>query len=181
MANDDLLDLAAAIDDRCRLTGEFVLRSGATAREYFDKYLFESDPRLLGRVVEYMIELLPSGTNLLGGLELGGIPLATMLSARTGIPTLFIRKHAKTYGTRRLAEGGDPMGRTVVLVEDVITTGGAVVNAATALRDIGATVQTVLCAIDRTAPGTNPLGPQGIDIHSVLTKQQLDDAARRLI
>jgi hypothetical protein len=69
---------------------------------------------------------------MLGGLEPGGVPLATMLSSVTGIPALFVRKDAKTYGTLRLAEGGDPAGRQVLLIEDVITTGGAVLNAAAA-------------------------------------------------
>lgn len=79
-----------------------------------------------------MQALIPESADLLAGLKLGGNPLATMLSQATGTPALFVRKHAKTYGTRRLAEGGDPAGRTLVLVEDVITTGGAVIAAARA-------------------------------------------------
>jgi hypothetical protein len=76
------------------------------SEEYFDKYLFESDPVLLQRVVACMKHLVPAGTGLLGGLELGGVPLATLLSQATGIPALFVRKQAKAYGTRRIAEGG---------------------------------------------------------------------------
>jgi orotate phosphoribosyltransferase len=170
----DLVQLARDIDARCRLRGVFTLRSGKVSSEYFDKYLFESDPVLLRRVVERMSALIPAGTDLLGGLELGGVPLATMLSSDTGIPALFVRKEAKTYGTCQLAEGGDPAGRTVLLVEDVITTGGAVRNAARALRAGGATVTTVVCAIDRSAPGQNALGAEGITVRSVLTKDLLD-------
>ena len=84
-----------------------------------------------------MVDLLPDGTELLGGLELGGVPIATMLSARTGLPALFVRKKAKEYGTCKLAEGPDVAGRRVTLVEDVITTGGAVRDATRALRDGG--------------------------------------------
>jgi orotate phosphoribosyltransferase len=124
-----------------------------------------------------MAELVPASTGLLGGLELGGIPLATLLSQLTGIPALFVRKQAKGYGTRQLAEGGDPRGRTVVLVEDVITTGGAVVHAARALRELGATVTTVVCAIDRSQPGASGLSIEGITVRSVLTKAMLDTAA----
>jgi len=102
------------------------------------------------------------------------VPLATVLSGDTGLPALFIRKEAKAYGTRQLAEGGDPAGRTVLLVEDVITTGGAVRNAALALRASGATVTTVVCAIDRSAPGEDPLGADGIMVRPVLTKALLD-------
>jgi orotate phosphoribosyltransferase len=170
----DLVQLARDVDARCRLRGQFTLRSGKVSSEYFDKYLFESDPVLLRRVVQQMAVLVPAGTDLLGGLELGGVPLATLLSGVTGMPALFVRKEAKTYGTCRLAEGADPAGRTVLLVEDVITTGGAVRNAARALRASGATVTSVLCAIDRSAPGENALGAEGVTVRSVLTKDLLD-------
>ncbi len=168
--------LARDVDTRCRLTGRFTLRSGQVSAEYFDKYLFEGDPLLLARMVSAMQALVPAGTDLLGGLELGGIPLVTLLSQATGIPALFVRKQAKSYGTSRLAEGGNPAGRIVVLVEDVITTGGAVIAAARALRDLGAVVTTVICAIDRSSPGPGGLSAAGIAVRPVLTKDQLDRA-----
>jgi orotate phosphoribosyltransferase len=170
--------LARDVDARCRLRGEFVLRSGQVSNEYFDKYLFESDPVLLRRVTGQMKTLLPPGTGFLGGLELGGVPLAVMLSQATGIPALFVRKEAKSYGTCRLAEGGDPAGHTVVLVEDVITTGGAVIQAARALREPGATVTTVICAINRSGPAGNDLATEGITMRPVLTKDLLDSIAK---
>lgn len=166
--------LAADIDAICRLTGHFVLRSGQQATEYFDKYLFESQPKLLARVAERMVPLLPEGTELLGGLELGGVPIATMVSAQTGIPALFVRKKAKTYGTCKLAEGPDVAGRRITLIEDVITTGGAVRDATKALRETGAIVDTVVCAIDRSPEGWNPLGDVELEVRPVLTKAQLD-------
>ena len=169
-------DLARDIDACCRLTGEFTLRSGQVSDQYFDKYLFEADPALLRRVVAQMRGLVPDGTELLGGLEMGGIPIATVLSAETGLPALFVRKQAKTYGTCKLAEGPDVVGRRVTLVEDVITTGGAVRDATVALREYGATVETVVCAIDRSDPGTNPLADVGLEVRPVLTKADLDAA-----
>ncbi len=167
-------DLARDVDAACRLTGEFTLRSGQVAAEYFDKYLFETDPALLARVASAMAPLLPEGTELLGGLEMGGIPIVTVLSSRTGLPALFVRKQAKTYGTCKLAEGPDVAGRRVTLVEDVITTGGAVRDATGALRGAGATVETVVCAIDRSPGDDNPLADVGLEIRAVLTKTQLD-------
>ena len=167
-------DLARDIDACCRLTGEFTLRSGQISNEYFDKYLFEAEPRLLRRVVAQMRELVPEGTELLGGLEMGGIPIATMLSAETGLPTLFVRKEAKTHGTCKLAEGPDVAGRRVTLVEDVITTGGAVRDATRKLRGYGATVEHVLCAIDRSPAGENPLADVQLEVRAVLTKAELD-------
>lgn len=171
---DLLSELARDIDKTCRLTGNFTLRSGQVATEYFDKYLFESDPQLLRRVAESMVALLPEDTDLLGGLELGGIPLATMLSNLTDTPALFVRKKAKEYGTKRLAEGADVDGRTVTIVEDIITTGGAVRDATRALRQAGATVHTVICAIDR---GSNPgeaLTNVDLTTRHLLTRADLD-------
>ncbi|WP_445259084.1 orotate phosphoribosyltransferase [Nocardioides aurantiacus] len=167
-------DLARDVDTACRLTGEFTLRSGQVATEYFDKYLFEAQPALLARVVEQMRPLLPEDTELLGGLELGGVPIATVLSARTSLPALFVRKEAKRYGTCKLAEGPDVAGRRVTLVEDVITTGGAVRDATRALREAGAVVETVVCAIDRSPEGDDPLADVGLEVRAVLTKAQLD-------
>lgn len=170
----DLAELARDVDARCRVAGRFTLRSGQVADEYFDKYRFESDPELVGRVVTRMADLVPDGVDLLGGLELGGVPLAALLSRLTGIRTLFVRKEAKAYGTCRLAEGGDPTGRTVLLIEDVITTGGAVRDAASALRELGASVTTVVCAIDRSAAAEKPLAGDGLEMRSVMTKALLD-------
>lgn len=169
-------DLARDIDACCRLTGEFLLRSGQTSTEYFDKYLFESDPALLARVADQMVGLVPEGTELLGGLELGGIPIATAVSARTGLPALFVRKKAKEYGTCKLAEGPTVDGRRVTIIEDVITTGGAVRDATNALRAAGAVVETVVCAIDRSGDGVNPLADVGLEVRAVLTKAELDAA-----
>jgi orotate phosphoribosyltransferase len=167
-------DLARLVNERSRLTGQFTLRSGVTATHYFDKYLFESDPALLRRVVEQMFPLVPAGTELLGGLELGGIPIATLLGQLTGLPVMFVRKQAKAYGTRKLVEGVDCAGRRVLLVEDVISTGGAVIDAAHAIRELDAATDTVVCAIDRRAPDAHQLASNGIAVRTVLTGDELD-------
>jgi orotate phosphoribosyltransferase len=161
--------LVGDINACCRLSGTFTLRSGQVASEYFDKYLFESDPVLLGRVSDQMAGLLPRRTELLGGLELGGVPLATTISVRSGLPALFVRKQAKTYGTCKLAEGPPVDGRRVTLIED-----GAVRAATLSLRAAGAVVDTVVCAIDRSTPGESPLADVGLEVRSVMTKAQLD-------
>src|ERR687898_888499 len=127
-------DLARRVHRASHLTGTFVLRSGATSSEYFDKYRFESDPRLLWEIAEALAGLLPPAADGLAGLELGGVPLATVLSQVTGLPAGFVRKQAKPYGTRRLAEGLEVAGRRLVVVEDVVTSGGAVVDSCLAGR-----------------------------------------------
>jgi orotate phosphoribosyltransferase len=170
--------LAAEVDAACRLSGEFQLRSGKRSSEYFDKYLFESNPTLLRRVCEAMVPLIPADTDLLGGLELGGVPIATVVGQITGLPTVFVRKQAKDYGTCRLAEGADIACRTVTLIEDVITTGGAVRNAALALRSDTANVSNVICAIDRRTETGSVLDDVSVAVLAVLTKSDLDDARR---
>ena len=116
------LSLAERVYDACHLTGTFALRSGQVSREYFDKYLFEGQPALLRDVAEAMSALLPD-CDVLAGMEMGGIPIATVMSQLTGLPTVFRRKHAKSYGTRKAAEGGSVAGLRVVGIEDVLTTG----------------------------------------------------------
>ena len=109
--------LASRVFAASHLTGTFVLRSGRTAGRYFDKYRFESDPSLLAAIVEELAPLVPPGTDGLAGLELGGVPIATLLSAHTGLPTFFVRKQAKKYGTEKICEGGDIAG--IKLTSDV--------------------------------------------------------------
>lgn len=174
----DRAALATRIFDASHLTGEFTLRSGVVSNEYFDKYMFEADPDLLRAITEACVPLIPAGMDALAGLELGGIPLATMISQLSGHPTRFVRKQAKTYGTCKLAEGPDVAGRRVTLIEDVITTGGAVRDATRALREAGAVVETVVCAIDRSPGDDNPLADVGLEIRAVLTKADLDGVRR---
>jgi orotate phosphoribosyltransferase len=167
-------DLAARVYAAAHLEGEFLLRSGVTSNEYFDKYRFEADPALLRDIAERMVPLLPEGTQLLGGLELGGIPLATMVSQLSGIPARFIRKEAKTYGTCKIAEGGDLEGYRVCLIEDVITSGGAVIDATNALRAEGSIVEHVVCVIDRQSGGREKLAGLGLEMRAVFTKADLE-------
>jgi orotate phosphoribosyltransferase len=145
-----------------------------TSNEYFDKYMFEADPPLLWDIADAMAPMVPEDTDGIAGLELGGVPLATVLSQVTGLPTRFVRKEAKTYGTRRLAEGGDIEGMRLVVVEDVITTGGQVRSSIADLRDRGALVDLVLCVIDREQGGVANLAEDGVKLAALFTASELD-------
>ena len=148
------------------------------SREYFDKYLFEADPALLREIAERLVGLVPEGVEALAGLELGGVPLATMASQLSGLPARFVRKRAKEYGTRRLAEGGEIDGRRLAVVEDVLTTGGQVIDSCRALRAGGAEVAAVLCVIDREAGGVENLAAEELELRSLFTIAELQAAAR---
>lgn len=166
--------LASAIANVATLQGKFRLRSGAVATTYFDKYRFESDPALLSALAEALAPLVPSGVDVLAGLELGGIPLVTALSLHTGLPALFVRKRAKDYGTCRLAEGGEVAGRRLLVVEDVVTSGGQVIASCDELRALGGIVAHALCVIDREAGGREALEARGIGLLSLFTRSDLD-------
>ncbi|AHI05180.1 orotate phosphoribosyltransferase [Bdellovibrio bacteriovorus W] len=142
-------ELAKKIYDVAHLTGEFKLRSGQVSNEYFDKYRFEARPEILREIAKQMAPLIPAGTEVLAGLEMGGIPIATALSLETGIPCVFVRKEAKSYGTCQFAEGYDIKDKKVCVIEDVVTTGGQVVISTGDLRSLGAQIDTVLCVIHR--------------------------------
>jgi orotate phosphoribosyltransferase len=172
----DRAALATRIYEVSHLTGTFTLRSGAVSHEYFDKYLFESDPGLVREIAEALAPMVPDGTEVLAGLELGGVPLAVMLSQVTGIPTLFVRKEAKTYGTCRLAEGGELDGRRVTVVEDVVTSGGQVVTSCGDLRERGAVVEHALCVIDREAGGPDALTEIGVELRPLFRMRELQPA-----
>ena len=165
-------ELAARIFKAAHLTGNFTLRSGAVSFEYFDKYQFESDPQLLRDICTQLVPLLPDA-DFLAGIEMGGIPIATVLSQLTGQPTLFVRKTAKTYGTAKLAEGQNFDGSTVLLVEDIVTSGGQINLSADELRALGAKITHAVCVVDRNSGGAGKLLENGIQLVSLFTSDQL--------
>jgi orotate phosphoribosyltransferase len=167
-------DLARQVRDVSRLTGEFVLRSGRRATEYFDKYQFEADPVLLDEVGERMAALLPEGIEVLAGLEMGGIAVVTALGRHAGLPCAFVRKVAKPYGTARLVEGADVAGRRVLVVEDVVTSGGQIAISTGQMREMGARIDHALCVIDRREGGAEALAADGIALGALFTRDDLD-------
>ncbi len=169
-------ELAKAIYEISHIKGEFRLRSGVISSEYFDKYIFEAQPVILKAIAESLSPMIPEGTEVLAGLEMGGIPIATILSQISSIPTLFVRKEAKEYGTCKLAEGGEVEGKNIVIVEDVVTSGGQIKLSATELRKEGAVIETVLCVIDRESGGGENLEKEGLNLVALYTKSELEQS-----
>jgi orotate phosphoribosyltransferase len=157
--------------------GHFALHSGRTVDRYFDKFMFESDPVLLRAVAELLIPLIPSDTEVLAGLELGGVPISTALSMLTGLPQVLVRKETKRYGTAKLVEGLDIAGRRLLVVEDVITTGGQVVISTQRMRVRRAAISSVLCVVDRRLEPDGPSDELAVAEISVLSLFTLADFA----
>ena len=167
-------ELAKKMADIATLTGEFTLRSGQISNTYFDKYRFEGEPTLLRPLAQEMAKLLPEETEIIAGLELGGVPLVSALSLETGLPAAFIRKEAKTYGTCRAIEGQDISGKKVTFIEDVITTGGAVSDAYNMAAAEGAEILTVICAIWRGEGDPHIAKTPGVTVRPVFTRADLE-------
>lgn len=165
--------LAAEVFRLSHRTGTFKLRSGQISNEYFDKYQFESQPQTLKEIARQLAALIPPDTELLGALEMGGIPIATAIAFETGHQVVFVRKAPKDYGTCRFAEGPEIKGRRITLIEDVITTGGQVVQSAADLRGDGAIITDVVGVIDRSEGKTEKLAQAGLKLHALFTMAEL--------
>ena len=166
-------ELGREIFSASYLTGNFILRSGVYSNEYFDKYRFESAPNILRAIALEFARLLPPDIHLLAGMELGGIPLVTALSLETGLPCIFVRKEAKSHGTQKSIEGIDFEGKKLCLIEDVVTTGGQVIDGINAIRSQGGTVDHALCVILRTGKAYKDLEQHGLELHALFTMQEL--------
>lgn len=124
-----------------------------------------------------MNDMIPGGISALAGLEMGGIPIATLLSQKSKLPTLFIRKKAKEHGTCKLVEGGEVKNKRLLIIEDVVTSGGQIILSANDLRSLGAKVEHAICVIDRESGGKEKLAKEGIKLYSLFTISELKKSA----
>jgi orotate phosphoribosyltransferase len=169
-------ELARRLAERALLRGDFVLRSGKRSSVYLDKYRFETDPALLAPLAEALAELASEAdpaAELLAGPELGAVPLVTALALRDGRCFLIVRGQAKEYGTANRLEGVFETGQRVLLVEDIVTSGGAALQAVAALREAGLVVEHALCVLDRDEGGREALGELGVTLHPLLRRADL--------
>jgi len=169
-------ELGAALREHAYLEGDFVLRSGRRSPYYLDKYRFETRPDLLGplgeRIAQVVAEHDPEAVRL-AGPELGAVPLATAASLASGLPFLIVRKEAKEYGTANRLEGVFEAGESVCLVEDVVTSGGAAVDAIEALREAGLTCRTTVCVVDREEGGVDALARVAVRLRPLFLASEL--------
>ena len=153
------------------LEGDFVLRSGARSSFYLDKYLFETRPDLLRDIAAGLAAKLAAHEpcELLAGPELGAVALVAALCLAAEKPFVIVRKAEKAYGTKRLLEGPAEAGQRVVVVEDVVTSGGAALQAVRVLRETGLEVRAVLCVVDREQGGREAFAAEGVTLDPLFT------------
>ena len=168
--------LGQALREAAYLEGDFVLRSGRRSKYYLDKYRFETRPDLLGplgdAIAAAVREHEPEATRL-AGPELGAVALAAAASLAGGLPFLIVRKEAKGYGTANRLEGVYEEGECVCLVEDVVTSGGAAVEAIQALRAAGLRVANAICVVDREEGGVDELARHAVRLRPLFRASEL--------
>ena len=155
------------------LEGDFILRSGKRSRYYIDKYLFETCPDILKALGEEFAKHVTDDVSLIAGAELGGVALAAATALETGKKWVIIRNSKKGYGTDKMVEGLLNAGDVVLLVEDIATTGGQVLEAAKAITEAGARVKKIVCVIDRKQGARENITKAGYTFESILTKDDL--------
>ena len=168
--------LGRLLVERALLEGDFVLRSGKRSSWYLDKYRFETEPEVLRAVGESLSkavhEFEPDAIRL-AGPALGAVALAASTSMTSGLPFIIVRGEAKEYGTANRIEGPFEPGELVCLIEDVVTTGGALAESVSALRDGGLVVRNAVCVVDREEGGSDALARLGVRLRSLFRAADL--------
>jgi orotate phosphoribosyltransferase len=174
-------ELLAALREHAYLEGDFVLRSGKRSRYYLDKYRFETRPELLRqlgqRIVAVVREHEREATRL-AAPELGAVTLAAAASLESGLPFLIVRDAAKKYGTMKRIEGAFEPGECVCLLEDVVTSAGALVQAVDAVREAGLVVRTAVCIVDREEGGADALARHAVRLRPLFTAREILSARK---
>lgn len=173
--------LAHALREHAYLEGDFVLRSGRRSRYYLDKYRFETFPDVLGplgaAIAEAVGEVEPEAERL-AGPELGAVALTAAASLASGLPFLIVRKEAKSYGTGKRLEGVFEEGELTCLVEDVVTSGGAALEAVEALREEGLEVRNAVCVVDREEGGVEALAEADVRLRPLFRVSELAEGPK---
>jgi orotate phosphoribosyltransferase len=169
-------ELARALRDAAYLEGDFLLRSGKRSRYYLDKFRFETRPDLLGPLGTALSDAVrehePEAVRIAAPV-LGAVPLAAAASLAGGLPFVIVRDKAKEYGTANRLEGVYEEGECVCLVEDVVTSGGAALEAVHALREVGLRVQNAICVVDREEGGADELARHAVRLRPLFTASEL--------
>jgi orotate phosphoribosyltransferase len=174
-------ELGAALREHAYLEGDFVLRSGRRSQYYLDKYRFETRPDLLRPLGEQLAAAVAEHapeTDLLAAPELGAVALAAAASLESGLPFLIVRKRTKEYGTGNRLEGVYEVGQSACLIEDVVTSGGAALEAVEALRQANLIVRTAVCVVDREEGGVDALARHAVRLWPIFRASEVLQAVK---
>jgi len=166
-------ELIKRIKETAYLEGDFVLRSGKRSKYYLDKYLFETCPDILRALGEEFAKHVTEDVTLIAGAELGGVALAAATAMQTGKNWIIVRQSRKDHGTGKLIEGVLKPSDAVLLVEDIATTGGQVLEAAKVITEAGAKIKKIVCVIDRKQGAAENITQAGYKFESILSKDDL--------
>jgi uridine monophosphate synthetase len=156
--------------------GDFTLKDGRRSPFYLDMRVLVSHPAALARIARAMLQRAEGlSYDRLAGLPYAGLPIAVAMALISERPMLYARKEAKEYGTKRLIEGEYARGDRALMIDDVVTSGGAKLEAAVPFREAGLVVEDVLVIVDRSAGASAVLAAAGLRLHSVLTVEALLD------
>jgi len=166
-------ELIKRVKETSYLEGDFTLRSGKKSKYYLDKYLFETHPDILKALGEEFAKHAGGDVTLIAGAELGGVALAAATAMATDKKWIIVRNSKKDYGTSKMIEGVLKKDDVVLLVEDIATTGGQVLEAAKIITEAGAKVKKIVAVIDRKQGAGENITAAGYKFESIITKEDL--------
>lgn len=155
--------------------GEFTLKSGKKSWFYVDLRLITSFPETFEFVIECYLDLLKNlqEVDAFAGVAVAGIPFSSVIGFQTRKPSLIVRPEAKEHGRKKLVEGDIPKDSLVILIDDLITTGGSKIPGILALRKEGYQVEDLVVLIDRSQQTLNELEEHNINLHSFVTIEEI--------
>ncbi len=169
--NEDKIELMELLTDKDVVKfGKFILSSGKESDYYVNMKMAITDPKILKSIAKIVSKIISEDNiDKIAGPALGAVPLATAISLESEIPMLMIRKAKKGYGTSKLIEGTLNKGDSVVIVEDVTTTGGSLLKAIKAIEENGGIIKRAIVVVDRTEGAIENLKNENIHLEPLLS------------